>query len=80
MEINFSMTPKVASFDKVLTTPQIDTLLVDQSLRATEPSKLVSRISEREDQDTPYSLVLEPRGSALYYKSKNSPRPILYTG
>ncbi|KAL2331354.1 hypothetical protein Fmac_018935 [Flemingia macrophylla] len=29
-------------------------------------------------QDGPYSLVLEPKGLALYYKSNNSPRPILY--
>ncbi|OIV92452.1 hypothetical protein TanjilG_02215 [Lupinus angustifolius] len=55
-----------------------DTLLVGQSLKASGPSKLVSRLSEKENRDGPYSLVLEPKGLALYYKSKNSPRPILY--
>ncbi|KAL2331355.1 hypothetical protein Fmac_018936 [Flemingia macrophylla] len=49
-----------------------DTLLIDQYLRAKGPHKLVSRLSEKE------SLVLEPKGLALYYKSKNSPKPILY--
>ncbi|KAI4333574.1 hypothetical protein L6164_018361 [Bauhinia variegata] len=55
-----------------------DTLLVGQSLRAGGPSKLVSRLSEKENVNGPYSLVLEPKGLALYYKSNNSPRPILY--
>lgn len=55
-----------------------DTLLVDQYLRSNGPSKLVSRLSEKENLDGPYSLVLEPKGLALYYKSKNSPKPILY--
>ncbi|KAK7401775.1 hypothetical protein VNO78_13528 [Psophocarpus tetragonolobus] len=55
-----------------------DTLLVGQSLRAKGTSKLVSRLSEKQNVDGPYSLVLEPKGLALYYKSKNSPRPILY--
>ncbi|KAG4971740.1 hypothetical protein AAZX31_13G252300 [Glycine max] len=55
-----------------------DTLLVGQYLRAKGPSKLVSRLSEKENVDGPYSLVLEPKGLALYYKSKNSPKPILY--
>lgn len=56
-----------------------DTLLVGQYLRANGPSKLVSRLSERENVNGPYSLVLEPKGVDLYYKSKNSPRPILYS-
>ncbi|KAI4323014.1 hypothetical protein L6164_022655 [Bauhinia variegata] len=55
-----------------------DTLLVGQSLKAGGPSKLVSRLSEKENKNGPYSLVLEPKGLALYYKSNNSPRPILY--
>ncbi|KAJ7948742.1 epidermis-specific secreted glycoprotein EP1-like [Quillaja saponaria] len=55
-----------------------DTLLVGQSLRISGPSKLVSRASEAQNIDGPYSLVLEPKGISLYYKSKNSPRPILY--
>lgn len=56
-----------------------DTLLVDQYLKAPGgPSKLVSRLSEKENVNGPYSLVLEPKGLALYFKSNNSPRPILY--
>ena len=55
-----------------------DTLLVDQYLKPNGPSKLVSRLSEKENVDGPYSLVLEPKGLALYYKSKNSPRPSKY--
>ncbi|KAJ1441669.1 PAN/Apple domain [Sesbania bispinosa] len=55
-----------------------DTLMVDQSLKAKGPSKLVSRLSEKENVDGPYSLVLEPKGLTLYYKSKNSPKPIIY--
>jgi hypothetical protein len=55
-----------------------DTLLVGQSLRAGGVSKLVSRASETENKDGPYSLVMEPKGLALYYKSANSPKPLLY--
>ncbi|KAL4366123.1 epidermis-specific secreted glycoprotein EP1 [Arachis duranensis] len=55
-----------------------DTLLVGQSLRAQGPSKLVSRLSEKENVNGPYSFVLQPNGLALYYKSKNSPKPIIY--
>ncbi|KAH1218348.1 Epidermis-specific secreted glycoprotein EP1 [Glycine max] len=55
-----------------------DTLLNDQYLRPKGPSKLISRLSEKENVDGPYSLVLEPKRLALYYKSKNSPKPILY--
>ncbi|XP_027927097.1 epidermis-specific secreted glycoprotein EP1-like [Vigna unguiculata] len=55
-----------------------DTLLIDQYLRAKGPSKLVSRLSARDNVNGPYSLVLEPKRLALYYKSKNSPRPVLY--
>ncbi|PON33005.1 Bulb-type lectin domain containing protein [Parasponia andersonii] len=54
-----------------------DTLLVGQSLRA-KAQKLVSRLSEKENKDEPYSLVIEPKGVSLYYKSKNSGRPLLY--
>ncbi|XP_048442690.1 epidermis-specific secreted glycoprotein EP1-like [Pyrus x bretschneideri] len=54
------------------------TLLVGQSLRAGVVSKLVSRASEKENKDGPYSLVMEPKGLALYYKSSNSPKPQLY--
>ncbi|XP_062011592.1 epidermis-specific secreted glycoprotein EP1-like [Rosa rugosa] len=55
-----------------------DTLLVGQSLRAGGVNKLVSRLSEAENKDGPYSLVREPKGLALYYKSANSPKPLLY--
>jgi len=55
-----------------------DTLLVDQYLKANGPSKLVSRLSEKENVDGPYSLVLEPKGLALYYKGEISPMPIKY--
>lgn len=55
-----------------------DTLVVGQSLRAGAVSKLVSRASETENKDGPYSLVMEPKGLALYYNSKNSPKPLLY--
>ncbi|KAI4333572.1 hypothetical protein L6164_018360 [Bauhinia variegata] len=55
-----------------------DTLLVGQSLKAGGTSKLVSRLSEKENVNGPYSLVLEAKGLSLYYKSKNSPKPILY--
>ncbi|EXC18475.1 Epidermis-specific secreted glycoprotein EP1 [Morus notabilis] len=56
-----------------------DTILVGQSLRVGGPNKLVSRLSEKENKDGPYSLVIESKGSmSLYYKSKNSPKPLLY--
>ncbi|XP_073126898.1 epidermis-specific secreted glycoprotein EP1-like [Henckelia pumila] len=55
-----------------------DTLLVGQSLRLKGPNKLVSRLSEKENKNGPYSLVLEPKRFALYYKSDNSPTPMLY--
>ncbi|KAM2901818.1 hypothetical protein FF1_007763 [Malus domestica] len=55
-----------------------DTLLVGQSLRAGVVSKLVSRASKKENKDGPYSLVMEPKGLALYYKGSNYPKPQLY--
>ncbi|KAD3066770.1 hypothetical protein R6Q59_019023 [Mikania micrantha] len=55
-----------------------DTLLVGQTLRAGGPSKLVSRFSAEKNADGPYSLVLEPKGLAMYYKSPNSARPMVY--
>ncbi|KAG8386412.1 hypothetical protein BUALT_Bualt03G0146100 [Buddleja alternifolia] len=55
-----------------------DTLLVGQSLRLKGPNKLVSRLSEMENKNGPYSLVLEPKRFALYYTSKNSAKPMLY--
>ncbi|KAH7544017.1 hypothetical protein JRO89_XS15G0086800 [Xanthoceras sorbifolium] len=55
-----------------------DTLLVGQSLKVGGVTKLVSRKSMTENVDGPYSLVLEPKQLAMYYKSNNSPRPVLY--
>jgi hypothetical protein len=55
-----------------------DTLLVGQSLRVEGTARLVSRASEKENSDGPYSLVLEPKRLAMYYKSPSSHRPYLY--
>ena len=55
-----------------------DTLLVGQSLRAGGVTKLVSRASEADNSDGKYSLVMEPKRLAMYYKGTNSPKPILY--
>ncbi|XP_022877377.1 epidermis-specific secreted glycoprotein EP1-like [Olea europaea var. sylvestris] len=55
-----------------------DTLLVGQSLRVGGPNKLVGRVSEKENKDGPYSLVLEPKRFAMYYKSNNAQAPMIY--
>ncbi|EYU45021.1 hypothetical protein MIMGU_mgv1a026633mg [Erythranthe guttata] len=56
-----------------------DTLLMGQSLKLKGPNKLVGRLSETENKNGPYSLVLEPKRFAMYYTSKNSPnKPMLY--
>ncbi|XP_062109932.1 epidermis-specific secreted glycoprotein EP1-like [Humulus lupulus] len=55
-----------------------DTILVGQALRAGAQHKLVSRLSETENKNGPYSMVLEPKRLALYYTTKNSPTPLLY--
>ncbi|PWA91031.1 S-locus glycoprotein domain, Bulb-type lectin domain, PAN/Apple domain protein [Artemisia annua] len=55
-----------------------DTILVGQGLRANGVSRLVSRASEKNNVEGPYSFVLESRRIALYYKSNNSPRPMVY--
>ncbi|KAJ4726443.1 epidermis-specific secreted glycoprotein EP1-like [Melia azedarach] len=55
-----------------------DTLLVGQSLRIGGVNKLVSRASVKQNVNGPYSFVLEPNRLALYYKSNNSPRPVVY--
>ncbi|CAN0864410.1 EP1-like glycoprotein 4 [Linum grandiflorum] len=44
-----------------------DTLLVGQSLRIGGANKLTSRLSAEQNQDGPYSFVLEPRDLALYF-------------
>ncbi|GFP79607.1 epidermis-specific secreted glycoprotein ep1 [Phtheirospermum japonicum] len=55
-----------------------DTILVGQSFRLRGPNKLVSRLSEKENKNGPYSLALKPNRFAMYYTSKNSPKPMLY--
>ncbi|XP_057952128.1 epidermis-specific secreted glycoprotein EP1-like [Malania oleifera] len=55
-----------------------DTLLVGQSLRVGGSDRLVSRVSDSDNSEGPYSLVLEPKRLALYYKSETSPKPFLY--
>ncbi|KAI3809634.1 hypothetical protein L1987_19230 [Smallanthus sonchifolius] len=55
-----------------------DTLLVGQSLLVDGVNKLVSRASVLNNVDGPYSFVMESRRIALYYKSNNSPSPMLY--
>ncbi|WKA11973.1 hypothetical protein VitviT2T_029417 [Vitis vinifera] len=55
-----------------------DVLLVDQSLRVGGVTKLVSRASAADNSDGKYSLVMEPKRLAMYYRGTNSPKPILY--
>ncbi|KAF5191598.1 epidermis-specific secreted glycoprotein EP1-like [Thalictrum thalictroides] len=57
-----------------------DTLLVGQALRLSGPTKFVSRVSDVDGSEGPYSFVLDKKRIALYLiKSKNSPKPaILY--
>ncbi|PRQ31039.1 putative bulb-type lectin domain-containing protein [Rosa chinensis] len=56
-----------------------DTLLVGQSLRAGGVNKLVSRASREGLRGGLYSFILEPKVLFLYYKSNNSPKPLLYS-
>ncbi|XVF27498.1 hypothetical protein REPUB_Repub14bG0112500 [Reevesia pubescens] len=55
-----------------------DTILVGQALRSNGPNKLVSRNSIVDGSEGPYSFVIEQRYLKMYYKSKNSPKPLLY--
>lgn len=57
-----------------------DTVLVGQMLRYTGPSKITSRSSPVDGSEGPYSFGIEQGLSSLvmYYKSKNSPKPMLY--
>ncbi|KAL5731160.1 hypothetical protein ACHQM5_003917 [Ranunculus cassubicifolius] len=55
-----------------------DTLLMGAGLRPGGVNKLVSRVSDADGSEGPYSLVLEKDRVALYLKSKNSPKPLLY--
>ncbi|KAL5731180.1 hypothetical protein ACHQM5_003935 [Ranunculus cassubicifolius] len=55
-----------------------DSLLVGQGLRTGGATQLTSRVSNKDGSKGRYSLVLEKERLALYLKSKNSPKPILY--
>ncbi|XP_042484266.1 epidermis-specific secreted glycoprotein EP1-like [Macadamia integrifolia] len=57
-----------------------DTLLVGQSLRPGGPNKLVSRLSTVDGSEGTYSFELEQMRWAMYMKSKNSVKPLLYFG
>ncbi|KAH9314146.1 hypothetical protein KI387_022773 [Taxus chinensis] len=52
-----------------------DTLMIGQSLKIAKVKKLVSRISEKNGAEGPYSLVMEAGGFALY---ASFPRPVPY--
>ncbi|KAK9199070.1 hypothetical protein WN944_014257 [Citrus x changshan-huyou] len=55
-----------------------DTLLVGQSVRVGGVTKLVSRLSVKENVDGPYSIVMESNRLSFYCKSSNAPRPVVY--
>ncbi|CAI9087281.1 OLC1v1021318C1 [Oldenlandia corymbosa var. corymbosa] len=55
-----------------------DTLMVDQALKATGPTRLVSRMSVAQPVNGPYSFVMEKQNWAMYYQTPNSQKPILY--
>ncbi|KAI3830329.1 hypothetical protein MKX03_020531 [Papaver bracteatum] len=55
-----------------------DTLLVGQSLHANGPDRIVSRSSDADGSEGPYSLVLEKNRLNLYLKSKNLKKSLLY--
>ncbi|KAL8103608.1 epidermis-specific secreted glycoprotein EP1-like [Apium graveolens] len=55
-----------------------DTLVIGQGLRLNGPIKLVSRLSNVDATEGPYSFVMEQRHLAMYYKSSNAINPLLY--
>ncbi|CAN1814854.1 EP1-like glycoprotein 3 [Linum perenne] len=55
-----------------------DTLLVGQSLRVGAATRLTSRASIEQNQNGPYSFVMEPRDLALYFTGANSRKPYRY--
>ncbi|KAI3965053.1 hypothetical protein MKX01_013984 [Papaver californicum] len=55
-----------------------DTLLVGQSLNLNGPSRIVSRASEVDGFEGPYSFVLHKDRLNLYLKSRNLKKPLLY--
>ncbi|XP_037497729.1 LOW QUALITY PROTEIN: epidermis-specific secreted glycoprotein EP1-like [Jatropha curcas] len=55
-----------------------DTLLVGQSLKLGGPAKLVSRMSETQNINGPYSLVMEDKTLGMHYKTPKSSKPLRY--
>ncbi|KAK6932677.1 Bulb-type lectin domain [Dillenia turbinata] len=55
-----------------------DTLLVGQSLRYNGPTKIVSRLSDIDGSNGPYSYGIEGRFLVMFMKSINSQKPLLY--
>ncbi|KAK1302278.1 Epidermis-specific secreted glycoprotein EP1 [Acorus calamus] len=55
-----------------------DSFLNGQVFRPGGATQLVSRASETDGSDGPYSLKLESKGFTMYYKVPNSPNPIIY--
>ncbi|XP_043687518.1 epidermis-specific secreted glycoprotein EP1-like [Telopea speciosissima] len=55
-----------------------DTLLVGQSLRPGGPNKLISRLSAVDGSEGTFRFELEKIRWAMYMKSKNSVKPLLY--
>ncbi|XXG90198.1 hypothetical protein AAC387_Pa12g2021 [Persea americana] len=55
-----------------------DTLLVGQALRSRGPTKLVSRVSNVDGSDGPYSFVLEAKRVSMYFKDPSSSVTLLY--
>ncbi|CAN1190987.1 EP1-like glycoprotein 3 [Linum perenne] len=55
-----------------------DTLLVGQTLRIGAATKLTSRASIEQNQNGPYSFVMEPRDLALYFTEANRRTPSRY--
>ncbi|KAI3852050.1 hypothetical protein MKW98_020049 [Papaver atlanticum] len=55
-----------------------DTLLVGQSLYPNGPNRIISRTSDVDESEGPYSLVLGKHRLNLYLKRKNLKKPLLY--
>ncbi|KAL3612367.1 hypothetical protein D5086_003387 [Populus alba] len=61
------------------TTPNAFTLAIRMGTRRSPAvRRLVSRASDKMNTNGAYSLVLEPKRIAMYYKSPNSPKPYVY--
>ncbi|GFY88961.1 curculin-like (mannose-binding) lectin family protein [Actinidia rufa] len=55
-----------------------DTLLVGQAFRVGGPTWLISRSSNLDPSNGPYRFGMEKRYLAMYYKSKNSLKPLIF--